>query len=650
MNGLLGCDLAAWGALAPLFALLGAVINGFFGRDLKEPLPGWIASAAVGSGFLVSLISFGALLGREEGLHLTLWPYLTAGTFDLSLGFTIDSLSVTLMLIITGVGLLIHLYSIAYMHGDDGFSRYFANLNLFVAAMLVLVMADSFFLMFVGWEGVGVCSFLLIGFWYGDRLNADAARKAFIVNRIGDVGFLLAMFLTVKQFGTLNIAAVNEAATLLFFVPGAVTAIALLYLLGATGKSAQLPLQVWLPDAMAGPTPVSALIHAATMVTAGVYLVARAAPLFAQSPAASATVAWIGALTALVAAFAALAQTDIKKILAYSTVSQLGFMFVAVGVGAYWVGVFHLLTHAFFNALLFLGSGSVIHALGGEQDIRRMGGLGKHMKITGTTSLIAVLAISGVPFFAGFFSKDAILAFTFNSELVEGYGGPLLYVVLLITAGMTAFYMFRWYYRVFAGGERLTQAAKSHLHESPALMTVPLVILAFFSIFAGYIGVPEFVAPDMGVLHVFPLWLERSTPVLTFIHRSLALEWFLIGLSVLAAAVGLGLGYWVYHLRNGEPVARLRESAVARLSRSGAGFDALYRTLFVRSAESAANGLALVDREVVDRGINSSAPAASILGRAMTLLQSGYVRSYALAMFLGVAALVLVVAITGVLS
>ena len=650
MSGLGLYDPAALAALAPLFALLGAIVNGLFGRNFKEPQPGWIASGAVGLSFVISLIAFFVLLGREEGVHVTLWPYLTAGGFDLSLGFTIDSLSVTLMLIITGVGLLIHLYSVAYMHGDEGFSRYFSNLNLFVAAMLVLVMADSFLLMFVGWEGVGVCSFLLIGFWYGDRLNADAARKAFIVNRIGDVGFLLAMFLTVRQFGTLNIAAVNEAASLLFFVPGVVTAIALLYLLGATGKSAQLPLQVWLPDAMAGPTPVSALIHAATMVTAGVYLVARAAPLFAQSPTASATVAWIGALTALVAAFGALAQTDIKKILAYSTVSQLGFMFVAVGVGAYWVGIFHLFTHAFFKALLFLGSGSVIHALRGEQDIRRMGGLGKHMKITGTTSLIAVLAISGVPFLAGFFSKDAILAYTFNSQLVEGFGTPLLYAILLVTAGLTAFYMFRWYYRVFAGEERLTTEARAHLHESPPLMTLPLVILAFFSIFAGYIGVPEFIAPDLEILHVLPHWLERSTEPLEFIHRSITAEWFLIGSSVLAAAVGLGLGYWLYHLKNGEPVARLRESPLARLSRSGTGFDALYRTLFVRPAEGAAGGLAVADREFVDRGISSSGSAANVLGRAMTLLQSGYVRSYALAMFLGVAALALVVALSGVLS
>ena len=445
-------DVVAIAAFAPLLALIGALINGLFGRSLKEPVPGIIGTVAVGAGFLLSLVAFFALMGREEGVSVALWPYLTAGDFRLDVGFLLDPLSVLLMLVITGVGTLIHLYSIGYMHGDDGFSRYFAGLNLFVAAMLVLVMADSFLLMFVGWEGVGVCSYLLIGFWYGDRLNADAARKAFIVNRIGDVGFLLAMFLTFRAFGTLNIAAVNEAA--LGLTVGATTLIALLYFVGATGKSAQLPLQVWLPDAMAGPTPVSALIHAATMVTAGVYLIARAAPLFAGAPAASAVVAWVGAITAFVAAFAALSQRDIKKILAYSTVSQLGYMFVAVGVGAYWVGIFHLFTHAFFKALLFLGAGSVIHALGGEQDIGRMGGLGKHMKTTGTTALIAVLAITGVPFLSGFFSKDAVLAYTFNSELISDYGNVIIYGLLLATAVMTAFYMFRWYYQVFAGEER----------------------------------------------------------------------------------------------------------------------------------------------------------------------------------------------------
>ncbi len=638
-------DIVAIATFAPLLALIGALINGLFGRSLKEPVPGIIGTIAVGTGFLLSLIAFFALLGREEGVSVALWPYLTAGTFTLDLGFVIDPLSVLLMMVITGVGTLIHLYSIGYMHGDTGFSRYFAGLNLFVAAMLVLVMADSFLLMFVGWEGVGVCSYLLIGFWYGDRLNADAARKAFIVNRIGDVGFLLAMFLTFRAFGTLNIAAVNEAAVGL--TVGATTLIALLYFVGATGKSAQLPLQVWLPDAMAGPTPVSALIHAATMVTAGVYLIARAAPLFAGAPAASAVVAWVGAITAFVAAFAALSQRDIKKILAYSTVSQLGYMFVAVGVGAYWVGIFHLFTHAFFKALLFLGAGSVIHALGGEQDIERMGGLGKHMKTTGTTALIAVLAITGVPFLSGFFSKDAVLAYTFNSELISDYGNVIIYGLLLATAVMTAFYMFRWYYQVFAGEERFTGEARAHLHESPRVMTVPLIVLAFFSVVAGYIGLPEFVAPSW-----FAGWLEPVTPALSFAHPTLETEWLLIGVSVLAAAAGLFVGFWFYHLSGGRPARRFAESVgpLNELSQRGGGFDALYRSLFTRTGEGAADGLSTVDRELVDKGIGGGFTSAGLFARTVGFLQTGYVRAYALAMLLGLVALVLVVVLLGVLA
>ncbi len=418
-------DVVQWAALAPLLALVGSLINAFFGRSLKEPVPGIIASLAVAGGFVLAVLAFFGLQGSEHGVQVTLWRYLTAGTLHLDAGFMIDRLSVTMMLIITGVGLLIHIYSIGYMHGDDGNSRYFAELNLFVAAMLVLVMADSFPLMFIGWEGVGVCSYLLIGFWYRDRANPDAGRKAFIVNRVGDVGFLLAMFLTFKVFGTLNIGAVNAAAPAMLYGSATLTLIGLLYLLGAAGKSAQLPLQVWLPDAMAGPTPVSALIHAATMVTAGVYLIARIGAVYAMAPAAASTVAWVGALTAFVAAFAAFAQTDIKKILAYSTISQVGYMIAAVGAGAYWVGIFHVLTHAFFKALLFLTAGSVIHAMNGEQDIRKMGGLGRKMKITGVTALIGTLAISGVPFLAGFFSKDAILSGTLTSGLLAGNGGDV---------------------------------------------------------------------------------------------------------------------------------------------------------------------------------------------------------------------------------
>lgn len=640
-------DIATWAAAAPFLALAGALVNGFFGRYIKEPLPGYIASAAVGLGFFFSVLSYLALLWREDKhVEVALWSYLSAGSFDLNLGFAIDTLSITMMLIITGVGLLIHIYSISYMHGDAGYSRYFTYLNLFIAAMLVLVLADSFFLMFIGWEGVGVCSFLLIGFWYTDLHNTNAARKAFIVNRIGDVGFLLAMFLTFERFGTLNIAAVNEAAGGLVAVSGAITAIGLLYLLAACGKSAQLPLQVWLPDAMAGPTPVSALIHAATMVTAGVYLIARAAPLFAMSAGASATVAWVGALTALVAAFAALAQTDIKRILAYSTISQLGYMFVAVGCGAYWVGIFHVFTHAFFKALLFLDAGSVIHALGGEQDIRKMGGLGRHMKVTGTTSLIATLAIAGVPFLSGFFSKDAILAHTFNSLLNPGIGNYLLYGILLATAALTAFYMFRWYYQIFAGDERMDEQVKAHVHESPRLMTVPLTILAFFSIFAGYFGLPEFAFPN-----AFAHWIEEAThaPV-TFAHPDAWLEWLLIFLSVAAAALGLGAGFWVYHLRGGEPTEQFEGSPLQELSQSGVGFDPAYRNSFVKGSEGAAEGLKTFDARLVAKGISGSFGGVGLLARILTLLQTGYVRTYALAMFVGVAVLVMVVAFGGGLS
>jgi NADH-quinone oxidoreductase subunit L len=643
MPDLLVNNPVAWAAFAPLVVLVGSIVNGLWGGRLKEPAAGIVASAAVGAAFVLALVAFVTLLVQpERAAQVTLWPYLSAGELKLPLGFVLDQLSVLLMLVITGVGFLIHLYSLGYMHGDDGFSRYFSALNLFVAAMLVLVMADSYLLMFVGWEGVGVCSYLLIGFWYVERLNADAARKAFIVNRIGDVGFLLAMFLAYRTFGTLEIAAVNEAAGTLLYGSVALTVIGLLFLLAAAGKSAQLPLQVWLPDAMAGPTPVSALIHAATMVTAGVYLVARSAPLFAQAPDASAVVAWLGGLTALVAAFAAMGQTDIKKILAYSTISQLGFMFAAAGAGAYAAAVFHLFTHAFFKALLFLAAGSAIHALNGEQDVRKMGGLGRSMKITGLTALIGTLAIAGVPLLAGFFSKDAVMAGVFASEWLRDYAGLELYVVLLVTAVMTAFYMFRWYYLVFAGRPRYDEDAASHLHESPAVMTVPLVVLAGFSVLAGYLGLPEFAFPNW-----MSGWLESSLHAeVSFLHPSLAVEWGLIVMSTLAAAAGLGLAYWVYRLRGGRPSQRWGSGVLGRVSREGLGFDAIYRSVFVAGAEGTAEGLGTLDRDLVDRGVSGSAGVAGLLARTVAGLQVGYARLYALTMLLGVLALVLLVLFT----
>lgn len=620
---------------APFIVLLGAILNAVWGRRLGEPGAGYTACGAAALAFIVSLLGFlGIFFVPERSLHVPLWRYLSAGNFTLDLGFRIDPLSLTMMLIITGVGLLIHIYSLRYMERDPGFSRFFAVLNLFVAAMLILVMADSFLLMFVGWEGVGVCSYLLIGFWYALKENADAARKAFIVNRIGDVGFLLAMFLCAKTFGTLDIATINAYAPQLAG-SAVLAAIGLLFLLAAAGKSAQLPLHVWLPDAMAGPTPVSALIHAATMVTAGVYLMVRAAPLFASSPTASAVIAWVGALTAFMAAFSALAQTDIKKILAYSTISQLGFMFAAVGAGAYWVALFHVFTHAFFKALLFLAAGAVIHALAGEQDVRKMGALHKHMRITSLCSLVAVAAISGVPLFSGFFSKDAILTHILASELLRGYGALLLYALLLATAVLTAFYMFRWYYLVFGGTARF--ARNLHPHEAPLEMRLPLIILAFFSAFAGFLGLPQFAFPNL-----FAPWLNIETTA-HFRHFSAATEWLFILLSVLAAALGLGFGYWRYHLsgKRAQRAALVFPKRLKQLSAHAWYVDAFYARRVTRPAEVLASRGSRFDNETLSPGVPRWAGQVSVFAKALERLQSGYVRLYALLMFFGLMALVL---------
>jgi len=635
-------DPVAWAALAPLFALVGALANGFFGRRWAEPLPGIVAGVAVGAAFVVSAIAFVGLIGREAGVALTLWSFLPVAGLDVSVGVVVDALSATFLLVITGVGLLIHVYSVDYMRDDEENARYFALLNLFVASMLVLVLADSLVLVFVGWEGVGVCSYLLIGFWFRKKANADAGRKAFIVNRIGDAGFVLASFLAAATFGTLTIAEINAQAGTFAFGAGVLTTIGLLYLVAATGKSAQFPLHVWLPDAMAGPTPVSALIHAATMVTAGVYLIARLSPLYAQAPAASAVVAWVGVLTALIAAIAALAQTDIKRILAYSTISQLGFMFVAIGVGAYAAAVFHVFTHAFFKALLFLAAGSVIHALHGEQDVRRMGGLGRRMRLTGATALIGTLAISGVPLLSGFFSKEAILGGTWNSTLVEDYGSRLLFVLLLATAGLTAFYMFRWYHRVFAGPSRLTKDAAAKVHESSPLMTVPLMLLAAFAALAGFLGLPSFAFPNW-----FKDWLAPALAQVPTLHPPLWVEWLLVLASVVVAAAGLFAGWWIYERGKGAIAAKAGGGSLGRFAEGGLGFDAAYRAAAVGPAEGVAGGLAVADRDLLDRGIAAGVTTSSLIGRAVAAWQSGYVRLYALAMFLGLAALAVVAAVVG---
>jgi NADH-quinone oxidoreductase subunit L len=471
--------------LIPLFPLAGFLYIIFFGKSLSKSLIGGIASGAILLSFITSIVVFTTQMHGAHPVVVKAFDWLQAGSLDIDISFLVDPLSAIYLLFITGVGFLIHVYSTGYMHDDEGFNRFMAYLNLFVFFMLILVLGSSFVTLFVGWEGVGVCSFMLIGFWYKDMKNNDAAKKAFIINRIGDLGLILGMCLIFANTGTLNFSELFiEGSAGLSMPPSVATASAILLFVGAMGKSAQIPLHTWLPDAMAGPTPVSALIHAATMVTAGIYMVSRCNGLFANSELASDVVSWAGMLTALMGATIALTQNDIKKVLAYSTVSQLGLMFLALGLGAYSTAVFHVITHAFFKALLFLGSGSVIHGMGGEQDIRRMGGLKSHMKVTHLTFLIGTIAISGIFPFAGFFSKDQIIAIAFEEN-------KLFFVLSLIVSACTAFYMFRLYYLTFHGKFRGTHDQEHHLHESPKSMTIPLVVLAVLSVVGGFIGLPH---------------------------------------------------------------------------------------------------------------------------------------------------------------
>ncbi len=493
----------------PLMPLLAFVVNGLFGRWTRE-VGGWIAFGAMLISAVISLILFvSALLGSADlVLPVTpppLWDWISVGDLSISVGLHFDQLTAVMCFVITFVGSLVFLYSIGYMHGDPGFARFFTYLSLFAFAMLILVLADSLPLLFVGWEGVGLCSYLLIGYYMDAPGAADAGKKAFIVNRVGDFGFLLAMFLIYKYTGTLQISEISSTAIETFQYGGAaITVITLLMFLGCTGKSAQIPLFIWLPDAMAGPTPVSALIHAATMVTAGIYLVVRTSLLFALAPATMTTMAVIGALTAFVAGTIALTQRDIKKVLAYSTVSQLGYMFLACGVGAFSMGIFHVMTHAFFKGCLFLGAGAVIHSIGGVQDLFQMGGLRKHIKTTWLTFGIACLAIAGFPLTAGFFSKDEILFKTFVDAPVLRIGAfdlnvNILYIIGVITAFMTAIYSFRAFFLCFHGESRLPSDVRSHVHPPGATMKIPLVVLAIGSLFIGFLNVPHGIAQTFGM-------------------------------------------------------------------------------------------------------------------------------------------------------
>ncbi|MBP7167426.1 MAG: NADH-quinone oxidoreductase subunit L [Bacteroidia bacterium] len=510
----------AW--LIPVLPLLGFILIGILNKRLPVSLSGGIASAAVFLSFLLSLGVF-MEVSNETAVpeRLVLFDWISVGDLKIDFSFLLDRLSAIMLLVVTGVGTLIHIYSIGYMHHEPDHPRFFAYLNLFIFFMLLLVMGSNYIVMFAGWEGVGLCSYLLIGFWFKNNDYSNAAKKAFIMNRIGDLGFLLGVFLIYITFGSVSFKEVFEAAKGFGSNNPAITAICLLLFIGAMGKSAQIPLYTWLPDAMAGPTPVSALIHAATMVTAGIYMVVRSNVLFALAPVASDVVAIIGLATAFFAATIGLKQNDIKKVLAYSTVSQLGYMFVALGVGAYDTALFHVVTHAFFKALLFLGAGSVIHAMSGEQDIRRMGGLKGKLPVTHATFLIGTLAIAGIPPFAGFFSKDEILAATYSSSLP-------MFTLLSITSVLTAVYMFRLYWLVFFGDFRGTEHQRTHLHESPVSMTFPLIVLAVLSTLGGFLGMPE-------IFHAPHLFSEFLAPVIwkaNAHHASHTFEYILIGSSV----------------------------------------------------------------------------------------------------------------------
>ncbi len=626
-------DLAG---LIPLFPLIGFLVVGLGGKRLPKALVSFISPGVVGLSFLFALALFFELFKlpiSNRSYVSTVFSWIATGNFKVDLSFLVDPLSILMTLVVTGVGFLIHVYSVGYMGHDPGYRRYFAYLNLFTFSMLMLVLSSNFLLMYLGWEGVGLCSYLLIGFWYEKKSAADAGKKAFIVNRVGDFGFALGVMLVFVTFGSLDFKTVFSQAPSLLTAGGTIaTAITLLLFLGATGKSAQIPLFTWLPDAMEGPTPVSALIHAATMVTAGVYMVARCHILYILAPFSMAVVAVVGVLTALMAASIGLVQNDIKRVLAYSTISQLGYMFLACGVGAFSAGIFHLVTHAFFKALLFLGAGSVIHALSGEQDLRNMGGLRKYMPITFITFLAATLAISGVPLLSGFFSKDQILSAAFFSP----HGGRLLWLFGIITAAMTAFYMFRLFFLTFTGRCRASDEVQHHIHEAPYLMTIPLVILAFLAVVGGYIGIPH----ALGGVNAFSAYLGPVFATLPYeAEPPLGMEYLLMITSIIVAVLGISLAYFFY-LRSPQRVERLKKNFIYTLLLNKYYVDEIYQALIVSPVVSASSWVwRKFDLAIIDGAVNGSARLLEKFARRYRQLQTGYVRQYALTVVFGVVAI-----------
>ncbi len=619
--------------LIPLLPLLGFVINGLGRNTLSKTLIGFIGSGVILASFVLSVALFFELgAGTQKQFTIDLFDWISAGNLHIPLSFLYDPLSSIMLLIITGVGFLIHIYSIGYMHDDAGFGKFFSYLNLFIFFMLILVLGSNYIVMFIGWEGVGLCSYLLIGFWYTNNNYASAAKKAFVMNRIGDLGFLLGVFLIFITFGSVEFAKVFPQAA--GMVPGtaAITFITLLLFVGACGKSAQLPLFTWLPDAMAGPTPVSALIHAATMVTAGIYMIARSSVLFDLAPHTQDVIAIIGTATALIAAIIALTQTDIKKVLAYSTVSQLGYMFLGLGVGAYTGSFFHVLTHAFFKALLFLGAGSVIHAMHHEQDMRHMGGLKSKLKVTFATMMIGTIAIAGLPPFSGFFSKDEILAHAFEHNKV-------LWAVGLFTAFLTAFYMFRMMYLTFFGKYRGTHHAENHIHESPKTMTFPLIVLAVLAAIGGLINIPHVFGGNEWLAH----WLTGAGIAQHELSLDHTTEFALMGVSVAAALAATVYAYTKYVKNAHVPVPdEGKRSVLAKISYNKFYLDEIYDTVIRKPLDAfSAFFYRIVDKKLIDGLVNGLGWTANEGSKGLRLLQSGNVGFYIFMMVFGIVALLL---------
>lgn len=617
--------------LVPLLPLIGFLAIGLGGKNLSKSIVGTLGSGVVLAAFILSLGIFFELKGQaEKSITIDLFSWITAGKLSIPFSFLVDPLSSLFLLIITGIGFLIHLYSTGYMHEDEGFSRFFAYLNLFIFFMLLLVLGSNYLIMFVGWEGVGLCSYLLIGFWFKNTDYNNAAKKAFIMNRIGDLGFLLGIILIYVTFGSISYKDVFTQASTMTSGTAVITTITLLLFVGAMGKSAQLPLYTWLPDAMAGPTPVSALIHAATMVTAGIYMIARSNILYTLAPLSMEVVAIVGLCTLLFAATIGLAQNDIKKVLAYSTVSQLGYMFLALGVGAYTGAVFHVMTHAFFKALLFLGAGSVIHAMSGEQDIRKMGGLKKYIPVTKVTFLLGTLAIVGCPGFSGFFSKDEILAHAYEHN-------PILWLLGVAGAMMTTFYMFRLYFLTFEGTFRGTHEQEHHLHESPKSMTIPLIVLAILSVAGGWVGIPHV----LGGHHFLEDFLDpvfEDSSIRLLHHLPETTEYILMGLAVGAALIAFYYAYTTYIKKKALPAEEDEElNPIHQLVYKKYWVDELYETVITKPLNFVSDILyKLVDNQIVDGLVNGVGQVVRWKSQVLRLVQTGNTGFYVFVMVAGI--------------